>query len=324
MRSFIRPVSVLLLGAIFSFSLSAAPRSVQQAGMSYDNIARIGDLINRSTLVIDATVESIIDPAAATYGNPPRVRLRILETYKGDPAATLIEARWTPPPNGIDTNNYEAELAAWNAIPFPPPPTGSRWILAGSIREGVFTPHRRCQIPYTRDERNRILTEVHTGGLDRLIIKNQENADRAMQDKADLKQLFDASETVLIIEDDRMFSHGNPNGLPAIVRSTLKSPDAMASEPNSRVFLEARPDSRTLFVRRLLDTDRGADGTPVTFAVFGAALPDLVDSHPDFPSAQGKRRVIRILDPLAGVLTLTPKQREQLEAMRVPSVPDPR
>ena len=127
------------------------PRAGAPRGISFEAASPEAVLLNTAMVVIDGTIEAIVDQPANTNATPPRVKIRIDEIYKGQPAeVSFVETLWNPPPHDIDTGGRAAELAAWNARPILPPPLGSRWILAGNVRDGEFHPYSRCRYPYMR------------------------------------------------------------------------------------------------------------------------------------------------------------------------------
>jgi hypothetical protein len=107
----------------------------------------------------DAVVASVTEVSghAATYANPPRVKLQVREVLQGDPKTDRRQALWAPPPHDIDTGTVtdDPRYKAWAAKQMDGPAVGSRWILYGSsyasdpARSPVFYVSSQAAVPFS-------------------------------------------------------------------------------------------------------------------------------------------------------------------------------
>jgi hypothetical protein len=98
-----------------------------------------------------------VAPDKATYANPPRVKLQIVEVLRGDPKIDRTQAVWSPPPHGIDTRiiTENPRYKQWAATPFPGPKVGEKFVLWGGGDGKVFVARERT--PYTDDDRQKAI-----------------------------------------------------------------------------------------------------------------------------------------------------------------------
>lgn len=69
----------------------------------------------------------------ATFGNPPRVKVELLEVLRGDPKVDRTQAVWAPPDHGIDYGVIEQNprYKEWASTPMNGPRVGEKYILWG-------------------------------------------------------------------------------------------------------------------------------------------------------------------------------------------------
>jgi hypothetical protein len=83
----------------------------------------------------DAVVAVVkdVDDKNATFDNPPRVKLEILEVLRGEPATDRSRAIWAPPDHGIDWGivNENPLYKKWAKTPMVGPKAGEKYILWG-------------------------------------------------------------------------------------------------------------------------------------------------------------------------------------------------
>jgi len=74
-----------------------------------------------------------VDDANATFGNPPRVRLEIVEVLRGDPQTDRSHAIWGPPDHDIDTGvvKENPRYKEWAKTPMKGPKVGEKYIIWG-------------------------------------------------------------------------------------------------------------------------------------------------------------------------------------------------
>ena len=136
----------------------------------------------------DAVVARVteVSPHAATYENPPRVKLEVQEVIQGDPQADRRQAVWAPPPHDVDTGivTENPRYKAWAATKMKGPDVGSRWILygtlgvAGSGTERVFHVSSHVAVPFSDEERARAVRAARERAAARRKAAAEAEADR--------------------------------------------------------------------------------------------------------------------------------------------------
>lgn len=91
----------------------------------------------------DAVVAIVkeVNDEKATFGNPPRVKLEIVEVLRGDPKIDRTHAIWQPPDHGMDSFVEENPLyKEWAKKPMKGPKVGEKYILWGWVYIEKDTP----------------------------------------------------------------------------------------------------------------------------------------------------------------------------------------
>jgi hypothetical protein len=113
--------------------------------------------------IIVATVTRV-SKHQPTYGNPPRVELKIHEVLRGDPNTRRNAAIWGPPSHDIDYGggNSEKRLREWGSQPMSAPEVGSKWILWGFVRTppGEFVAWDKPRFRYSDETRRQALAMI--------------------------------------------------------------------------------------------------------------------------------------------------------------------
>jgi hypothetical protein len=121
-----------------------------------------------------AMVKEVTDKNA-TFGNPPRVKLEMVEVLRGDPKLDRTRAVWAPPDHGIDTGVVQENprYKEWAGTPMRGPKVGEKYVLWGrQVSNEFFTLERWA---YTDEARQRALE----------MIKRDQEAARGRQAKAE-------------------------------------------------------------------------------------------------------------------------------------------
>ena len=135
---------------LFSFFLVCFPAKFQAKALSSD------ELYLKAAVRI-AVVEVIFaEPDRAnTYLNPPKLKLKVLRTIRGEMSDKEIAAVWSAPVP-FDLKN-KMELRKWyqeiGSQAYLPPENGSRWIviLTGPSLRGDYYVDIRCRYFYSRE-----------------------------------------------------------------------------------------------------------------------------------------------------------------------------
>jgi hypothetical protein len=109
----------------------------------------------------DAVVATITEVSghAATYGNPPRVKLGVEQVLQGEAKTDRTHAVWAPPPHDVDTGTIydNPRYKAWAATKMSGPAAGSRWILYGysyptdPAKDPVFYAASGAAMPFSEE-----------------------------------------------------------------------------------------------------------------------------------------------------------------------------
>jgi hypothetical protein len=116
----------------------------------------------------DAVVAIVkeVDDANATFGNPPRVKLEIVELLRGDPKTDRTRAIWGPPDHGIDWGIVKENplYKEWAKKPMKGPKVGEKYILwgRGFIQNNapVFLAGNGGRIAFSDEERQRAIQMI--------------------------------------------------------------------------------------------------------------------------------------------------------------------
>lgn len=70
-----------------------------------------------------------LDPSGCTNGDPPRLRVHILEVLRGQVPLGPADARWDPESAFYAGRSGPDALARWQGQPLAPPPIGARYLV---------------------------------------------------------------------------------------------------------------------------------------------------------------------------------------------------
>ncbi|MCE9553807.1 MAG: hypothetical protein K8T91_10605 [Planctomycetes bacterium] len=108
-----------------------------------------------------------------TYGNPPIIKVEVIEVLAGKGFSDHASVSWGPKPHDFDTSGREAELEAWRRKSLVVPKVGEKWILWGSALDGKLI----------TDARGRMMANEKNLALARRMVGSVEDA-RAIQNKS--------------------------------------------------------------------------------------------------------------------------------------------
>ena len=107
------------------------------------------------------------DDERATFGNPPRVKLEIVEVLRGDPKTDRTRAIWGPPEHDIDWGVVEENplYKEWAKKPMKGPKVGEKYILWGwnfvQKDTPVFLAHDGGRFAFSDEERQRAIQMIN-------------------------------------------------------------------------------------------------------------------------------------------------------------------
>src|SRR5262249_9570965 len=198
-----KPTRALLKPALLVIA-SSVMAGASYAGISIDEaLSREERLAN--SIVIVANIESIIDPADTTFGKPPRLRARLIESLRGNLRPSEIVVIWEPPPSDVDWGGDGADEArrAWAANVLRAPRVGTRWILAGTWHDTFYASDRT---PFSTAARADTKSAIRRGeAMWSKMYADRRAEDRAgsladlgIQRQANLKLLYDESTDIMV------------------------------------------------------------------------------------------------------------------------------
>ena len=116
--------------------------------------------------IVVATVREVSD-GPATNGNPPHVLLHIHEVLRGNlRPGSMVRAVWLGTSDGVDWvgGNAQAITDAWRKKPLSKPTAGSKFLLAGRMREGSgafeFDINGSGKLPFTDQNRRDVIDQL--------------------------------------------------------------------------------------------------------------------------------------------------------------------
>lgn len=266
-------------------------------------------------------IDAVISKGASTNGNPPILKITVVNIVRGHFAKRQLEVIWTPPPHDIDTGGEDnPRLIAWKKAALLPPKVGTRWISTyyGPNRSyfpgkvpflGHRYPYTAEKLEWTKKYIADAIAARKKAELERKQrIERVRTEDAAVEKKANLKALFTNATDVVIA---KRVSGGMPFMSFMIerrIKDARKQPDA------KQKFLEVhatKADEKMITARLTYEYAPKQEH----MLLFLRAVPATKNNPPSYLS-NVDQRLFEFVDSSNGVLVATQSRLKQLDLLK--------